>query len=140
MAEIVEVGEQRYTRRNPLGAWGLAFLTLGIYYFVWHYKVNDEARRFLGDETIQPWIAVLAVTLGALVLVPPYVSVYRTGERMRRMQQHARVTNEVSAALGLLGAFFLILNLPYYQENLNRVWERYAPTQQLPAAAPPPPS
>ena len=28
--------------RNPLGVIGLSIITLGIYYFVWYYKVNKE--------------------------------------------------------------------------------------------------
>lgn len=140
MAELIEIGGQQYERRSPLGAWGLAFLTLGIYAFVYHYKVNDEARRFLGDETINPGVSVLAVTLGIFLIVPPYISYYRTGERIRRMQQQAGVPNEVSPALGLLAAVVMILHIPYFQEHLNRIWERYAPqSTPLPGAAPPPP-
>jgi hypothetical protein len=141
MAELVDVGGQQYKRRSPLGAWGLAFLTLGIYYYVYHFKVNDEARRFLGDDSIKPGISLLAITLGIFLLVPPYISIYRTGDRIRRMEQHAGVVSEVSPALGLLGALFLLLHIPYFQEHLNRVWDRYAPKMTpLPGAAPPPPA
>jgi uncharacterized membrane protein YidH (DUF202 family) len=141
VAELVEIDGQQYKRRSPLGAWGLAFLTLGIYAFVYHYKVNDEARRFLGDDTIKPGIAVLAVTLGVLLIVPPYISYYRTGERIRRMEQYVGQANELSPALGLLGAVVMILHIPYFQEHLNRIWQRYAPQHTpLPGAAPLPPA
>jgi uncharacterized protein DUF4234 len=141
MAELIEIGGQQYKRRSPLAAWGLAFLTLGIYSFVYHYKVNDEARRFLGDETIKPGVSVLAVTLGILLIVPPYISYYRTGDRIRRMEQHAGLGNELSPALGLLAALVMILHIPYFQEHLNRIWERYSPARtSLPGAAPAPPA
>lgn len=34
MADIVTIDGQEYKRRSPLGAWGLVFLTLGVYGFV----------------------------------------------------------------------------------------------------------
>jgi hypothetical protein len=134
MAEIITIGGQRFTRRKPLGAWGLYFLTLGIYFFVWHFKVNDEARRFLGDERIRPGISLLAVTLGALVIIPAYVSIYRTGQRIALMEERAGVPEQISPAIGLLAAFVLALHIVVMQEHLNKVWGRYVP---VPAAAPP---
>jgi hypothetical protein len=134
MAELITIGGQQFTRRKPLGAWGLYFLTLGIYFFVWHYKVNDEARRFLGDERIRPGISLLAVTLGILVIVPVYVSIYRTGQRIALMEERAGVPDQLSPAIGLLAAFVLALHILVMQEHLNKVWGRYVP---VPAAAPP---
>jgi hypothetical protein len=126
MAEIVTVEDQSYTKRNPLGVWGLGFLTLGVYYFVWYYKVNDEARRYLSDDSIRPGIALLAVTLGILVLVPPFVSIYNTGGRILRMEQEASVSNEISPALGLLASLVLSVHVVYMQEHLNKVWDKVA--------------
>ena len=46
MAEVVHIKGTSATAkiRHPLAAFGLVFLTLGIYYFVWYYKVNRELR------------------------------------------------------------------------------------------------
>ena len=55
MSQTVVVGNQAYKRRNIIGVWlGLPLITLGIYTYVWMYKVNDEARRFLGDDSSSP--------------------------------------------------------------------------------------
>lgn len=133
MAEIVTIEGQEYKKRNPLGAWGLTWLTLSVYGFVWYYKINDEARRYLRDETIKPGIALLAILLGWIIIVPPFISYYRTGERIKRMQAQAGMEPPVSPALGLLAAVVLSLHVVYMQEHLNRVWDREAP--QTAAAA-----
>src|SRR5438552_11414297 len=102
MAETLEIGGHEYKKRNPLGVFVLSYITLGIYYFVWYYKSNREARDFLDDPEINPGIALLAVTLGWLIIVPPFVSMYRTGQRIERMQQKGGVTDSLSPGIGLL--------------------------------------
>lgn len=46
-------------------------ITLGIYHLVWYYKVNREAQDFDQRIEVNPAMAVLAITLGWLVIVPP---------------------------------------------------------------------
>ncbi len=76
MARTLVIGNETFKRRNIVGVWlGLPLITFGIYHFVWYYKINNEARRFLRDESIKPWISLLAITLGALLVIPPFVSV-----------------------------------------------------------------
>ena len=60
--------------RNPLGVVGLSLITIGIYFFFWWYFINREMRDLgkargvdLGES---PGNSVLAVTLGALIIVP----------------------------------------------------------------------
>src|ERR1700730_16456683 len=65
MATTVVIGNSNYKRRNPLAVWiGLEIITLGIYHLVWWYKINDEARRFLGDPSVRPARSVLALFPG----------------------------------------------------------------------------
>ena len=64
VAELVTIEGQRYVKRDPLGVLGLSFITIGIYWFYWYYKVNDEIRRYEKDDSVRPGIALLAVTLG----------------------------------------------------------------------------
>jgi len=65
-------------------------LTLGIYNGVWYYRINREMRDFgrvHGDEKLantNPVLSILAVTLGALVIVPAIVSYWKTTGRIRR--------------------------------------------------------
>ena len=63
MAQQVVIGNETFKRRHPVGVWlGLPLITLFIYYFVWYYKINNEARRYLRDPSIRPGISLLAVT------------------------------------------------------------------------------
>ncbi len=70
----VDVNGQRYRRRNPVGAWLLVFATLMTYAVVWQYRANDEARRFLSDNTITPALSALAVMIGLAAPVPLVVA------------------------------------------------------------------
>lgn len=133
MAETVRVGTEEYTKRHPLGVWGLTFVTLGIYGFVWYYKINDEARRYLQDESIKPGTALLAILLGWLIIVPPFISYYNTGTRIERMQQQAGLQQRIVPALGLLAVFVLSLHLVYMQGELNKIWDRAAEATTPPA-------
>lgn len=68
--------------RNILLVWLIwPLITLGIYSLVWYYKVNREARDFDRRIEVSPGLALLAVLIGWIIIVPPFVSVYRTGGR-----------------------------------------------------------
>ena len=130
MAEIVRIGNSEYKKRGPIAVWGLALVTLGIYFYVWYYKINKEARDYLGDETIKPGISVIAVLFGwILLLVPVIISILNTGKRIARMQQHAGLQDQISPGVGLLLFLIARLDMPYMQEHLNRIWKRYLEAQ-----------
>lgn len=97
-------------------------LTLGIYHLVWWYKINREARDFARIE-VSPAVSVVAITLGALIIVPPWVSIYRTGERIGQMQEAAGREVTCNGVIGLIASFILGLHTLYYQYELNRTWE-----------------
>jgi Domain of unknown function (DUF4234) len=143
MAQIVRIEGQEFKKRNIFGVWlGLPLITLGVYTFVWYYKVNDEARRYLRDDSIRPGISVLAILFGWILIVPPFISVYRTCERVQRMQRAAGIQQQIEPVLGLLGVFVLSLWTLYIQLNLNKIWDAYlatAPAIPAPSAAPLPP-
>src|SRR5258708_25010431 len=65
------------------------FITLGIYRIVWWYKINREARDLDERIIVSPGLAVLAIPLRAFIIVPPFVSGYKTGERSGPMQAAA---------------------------------------------------
>ena len=137
MAQTVTIAGQEFKKRNIVGVWlGLPLITLGIYFFVWIYKVNDEARRFLRDDSIRPGRSLLAFIPGFLLIVPPLIAIYRLGHRIRRMEEAAQVQGRVEPVLGLIFAFIVYgaYHL-YYQSHLNAIWDRY---QQTPVAAPQP--
>jgi hypothetical protein len=148
MAEQVSVRGVDVKIRNPWLVFLWAIVTLGIYYLVWYYKVNRELRDYgratgtpeLGDS---PLTSLLAITVGWLIVIPPFVSMYRTFGRIATAQHVAGVGREASPVLGLVLFFvaliFLPVELPYAQIELNEVWrrEREAPAAGAGDAAPP---
>jgi hypothetical protein len=100
-------------------------ITLGIYHLVWYYKVNREAREFDERIDVRPGMAVVAIALGWILIVPPFVSVYNTGERIARMQRAAGMQPTCNPWIGLILVFVLSLHPLYYQQEMNRVWALY---------------
>jgi hypothetical protein len=139
MSQTVVIGNQTYKKRNIVGVWlGLPLITLGIYSYVWIYKVNDEARRFLRDDSIKPGLSVLAFIPGVILVIPPFVTIYRTGRRIARMEEAGGSPSRASGGLGLLLAFIFTLYPLYYQSHLNGLWDRYIWVGGVtPPAAPP---
>jgi hypothetical protein len=109
--------------RNIFLVWLLwPILTLGIYHWVWWYKINREARDLNAGIDVSPGIAVLAITLGAFIIIPPFVSIYATGERIGRMQAAAGMQVSCNGVIGLVASFILGLHALYYQSELNKIW------------------
>ncbi len=105
-------------------------LTLGIYHLVWYYKINREARDFDEKIDVQPTLSLLAVLIGWVIIVPPFVSIYRTGERIAQMQEDAGMERSCNGWLGLVLSFFFSLHALYYQSELNRIWARLGQPQE----------
>jgi Domain of unknown function (DUF4234) len=100
------------------------FITLGIYHLVWWYKINREARDFDESIKVEPVLSLLALVPGAVIIIPPFVSVYRTGERIGQMQEDAGMDRSCNGWIGLVLSFFLSLHALYYQSELNHIWAR----------------
>ncbi|MFF8829179.1 DUF4234 domain-containing protein [Streptomyces sp. NPDC015131] len=100
-------------------------ITLGIYHLVWYYKVNREAHDLDERIDVNPAVSVLALALGWIVIVPPFVSVFNTGDRIARMQRAAGMPATCNPWIGLILMFVLGLYPLYYQYELNRIWEHY---------------
>ena len=112
-------------------------LTLGFYNWVWYYRINREMRDFgraHADKELagtNPVLSVLAVTLGGLLIVPPFVSWWKCTGRIRRMQQLCRVAPVNGWLIGgcyVAGWLLLVTWLvipPYVQDGLNKVWRLY---------------
>ena len=84
MAEEFQLGGGAVAKvRNPLGVLGLSLITLGIYFFFWWYYINREMRDFgrarNADLGQNPTNSVLAVSLGALIIVPLIVTEWTHG-------------------------------------------------------------
>ena len=125
MADLVVKDGIGYKRRNPWGVVGLSFLTLGVYFFVWYYKINNELNNY-GIQN-NPTAAVLAVTIGIFIIVPPFVSEYNTADRILKAQEKAEAKERMIPVLGLVLAIFVGgFHAAYYQSQLNKVWDAEA--------------
>jgi Domain of unknown function (DUF4234) len=131
VATVVDIDGELCKQRSPAGAWLLTLVTLLVYWFVWYYKINDEARRYLRDQSVKPWVAVLAIFPGLLLLlVPLLISVYRTGQRIERMERQAGIAKRIRPVWGSVFSFAAILaplffgaTVFYYQPHLNAIWK-----------------
>jgi Domain of unknown function (DUF4234) len=125
MAEELQIGGTNVKIRSPFGVFVLALVTLGIYYLVWYYKVNRELRDAAGAD-VDPFVALLAITIGWVIIVPPFVSWYRTFERIQQAQRQAGLTSEANPVLGfilyVIALYFLPVELLYAQDELNKLW------------------
>jgi hypothetical protein len=150
VAETVQIGDTGHTAkvRHPVAVPALSVITIGIYFVYWWYQVNREvvdlgrARNVtgLGDN---PTLSLLAVFPGALVIVPPYVSLYNGVKRFQRAQQATLGDSTLNGwiVLGLLVAAFVApfasLIVPgYIQAELNKIWEPHPRLSTQPAQGP----
>jgi hypothetical protein len=156
MAEEIQIAGTGSTAkiRNPLGTVALSIITIGIYYIFWWYFINREMRD-LGrsrntDLGQSPGTSVLAITLGALIIVPALVSLWTTSGRIERSQEAVGIDRRVSGPI----IFILLLligpvGIWYAQSELNKVWEADRsgaggglpqPEEAAPGTPPPPPA
>jgi len=134
MAESVEIQGSAYPGkiRNPLGVVGLGIITLGIYYFVWYYKVNKEMAQ-LGqakgtDECgTSPATSLMALLFGWIIIVPPFVSTYKACKRLNASEKVVGAPEGIEAPLlWLLFIFIGPVGHYLFQRNMNRVLEAQA--------------
>lgn len=151
MAEVVPIQGTDYEgkKRHVLGPVGLSIITLGIYGFVWYYKTNKELAeigRAHNTEELgtSPGTSVLAVTLGAIIIVPALVSYWNW---WHRQQKAAELLGKPEIVFSPVGGFFITLILwivgaPIFQSVQNKIIEAQAqvPVGQGSAAIPPPPA
>ncbi len=137
--------------RNPVWVVVWSFFTLGIYSWFWWYFINREMRDLgqargsqeLGDN---PTLSALAVSLGALIIVPPFVSFYGTGKRIQAAQRLTLGREEYNGWIGLLLlviwlfgiTLFIPLMFGYMQSELNKVWKNPEVTDPLTPGLPHP--
>ena len=117
--------------RNPLGVVGLTLITIGIYGVFWYYFVNKEMAELgaakntdeLGDS---PGTSVLAVTLGAFIIVPAFVSLYHTWQRLNVGEWLTGLTG-MEAGLGFLLQLLLSpVGMYIFQSNWNKALQAQA--------------
>lgn len=136
MARVVQIAGASSTAkmRNPFAVVALSVITLGLYGIFWWYFINREMADLgrangvpeLGDS---PVTSVVALTLGSLILVPPFVTFYRTAKRVETAQNRMLGSNNFSPLLAFILIFIPplgLISLFLIQSNLNQVWDRNA--------------
>ena len=118
--------------RSLLGVAVLAVVTLGIYVVFWWYFINRELRdygRARGTDELgtSPGKSVLAVTLGALIIVPAVISIVNTFKRVQTAQRLSGADGQINGWIGLI----LVVVIPpafyaYMQSGLNAAWRAQA--------------
>jgi hypothetical protein len=134
MAEPVQIKGSQYVGkiRNPLGVIGLSIITLGIYGLVWYYKTNKElaeiGKAHNTDELgTSPGTSLLAVTLGALVIVPAFLSAYNFCKRLQAAERLTGAPEGMEPGLLFILYVFLSPVAAYIaQSNLNKVLQAQA--------------
>jgi uncharacterized membrane protein YidH (DUF202 family) len=117
--------------RNIIGVPALGIITLGIYIIFWWYFIHRELKDYgsaKGTEELgtSPGKSVLAITLGALIIVPAIISYVRA---FKRVQAAQRLTG-VDPINGWIGLILILVFSPafyaYMQSGLNSVWKAQA--------------
>ena len=127
--------------RRPWVSFVLALVTLGLYYLYWYYASNADLNEY-GERLEEPknplrvsaGIALLAITVGGLLIVPPFVSQWRFYKRIRKAQELAGIDPLINHVIGfvlfLVALILLPFEIPYAQAHLNRLWEHEAAEQE----------
>jgi hypothetical protein len=138
MAEIVRIEGTEATAKIRSVVWVivLEIITLFIYGFFWWYFIHRELRDYgraknTNELGTSPGTSLLAITLGALIIVPALVSFYNG---FKRVQAAQRLTG-IEPINGWIGLILFLVFYPafmgYMQSGLNAVWQAQA------AATPP---
>jgi hypothetical protein len=137
MAEEVPIQGAASTAKIRSLVWVivLSIVTIGIYAFCWWYFIHRELRdygRAKGTTELgtSPGKSLLAVTLGALIIVPALISIYNGFKRVQAAQRLTGI-EPLNGWIGLI--LFLVFSpalIGYMQSGLNAVWQAQAGTPE----------
>jgi hypothetical protein len=133
MAEVVRIEGTEATAKIRSVVWVivLEIVTIFIYGFFWWYFIHRELRdygRAKGTTELgtSPGTSLLAITLGALIIVPALVSFYNGFKRVQAAQRLAGI-EPINGWIGLiLFIVFYPAFMGYMQSGLNPVWQAQA--------------
>jgi zinc transporter ZupT len=136
VAEVVRIEGTEATAKIRSVVWVivLEIVTLFIYGFFWWYFIHRELRdygRAKGTTELgtSPGTSLLAITLGALIIVPALVSFYNGFKRVQAAQRLAGI-EPINGWIGLiLFIIFYPAFMGYIQSGLNPVWQAQAGAQ-----------
>lgn len=124
MAQEVEFGHNGEGKiRSFWVGFGLSAITLSLYGLCWYYFVNEELKEVgqtKDDQNLaqsSPALSVTALIVGGYFIIPPLLSVYNYGQRIKRAQRLGGIPrsdqiNPVTAFLLFFPGALLII--PYF--------------------------
>lgn len=104
--------DARYRIRNAALAAFLALVTLTLYGFWWWYDINRQLHD-LGQRR-DPWRSLADVTIGWILLLPPFFSIAGTTRRIAAVQHDAELSYVVRPWLAIGLAVVATAGLPLY--------------------------
>jgi hypothetical protein len=142
MAEEVQIrGTQEIAKiRNPLAPVLLPYPTIGVYAFVWLYKINKEMAALgrstgrtneLGDN---PGTTLLAILLPAFTLILFPISMVAVWNTYKRQQALRAILTPGDEGVPPWYMFIPLYGIYALQESLNIAWQAQA-TGAAPAGA-----
>jgi drug/metabolite transporter (DMT)-like permease len=112
--------------RSPGQVLGFSIITLGIYFLVWYYMINNEIRRHDPDIKVTPILSVIAISIGWVVVFPPFISAYSTAARIRQMQLDEQATQTISPGVALVWYILFGIGYPLYlASQLREHWHAH---------------
>ncbi|MCE9501907.1 MAG: DUF4234 domain-containing protein [Leptospira sp.] len=107
--------------RNPIVTILLMIVTCGIYYYIWIYKLSEEAKANLGDANINPGMDIILtiVTCG----IYGFIWMYRQGDILKRLYEKKGLpaTDEGTMFL-ILGIVFSPAAVYIIQDKMNKLY------------------
>lgn len=117
--------------RNPVAVWiGLPLITLGIYSYVWYYKIHKEMAMFDRRRVVPVAGPLLVMLLLGWLVIPAWISFYNTGKRIATAQRAAGMPASCNPLVGVLLTFVFGLGVLYYQAELNKITDSYQPAPE----------
>jgi hypothetical protein len=147
------VSGARIKVRDPWRVGILMVVTLGLYSWVWFYKVNRELRDYSESKPVagvgaNPALAVTLFVLGTIIPILGLVVWVWTLRRVQRAQVAADVPQPIGlwptlvvAVVSVIPLVGLLLWYEYVQFQLNQIWGHtpgMTPARESEAPAPAP--
>lgn len=94
-------------------------LTGGLYWFYWHWAVNRDLRDAFALP-VGPFLSLLAVTVGWILVFPPFLAWWRLLGRIEEAQRRRGVEDRIAKPVGFVLFLTLLLGPVFAQAELNR--------------------
>lgn len=108
--------------RNPFAVLFFSIITIGIYWLVWYYKINNEIRHHEPSIRVSPGLGVVA----QFVPIANIISDYNTATRIHRMEIADDSPNNISPLVTIILLFFFAIGYVFQvQSHLNAHWDRH---------------